>query len=398
MIYKSSFFLSEAEKIKSQIITWRRQLHRYPELSFNEKKTAAMITGVLKKLGLEVRTGIGGTGVVGILRGMKDNKSAVALRADMDALPLHEDTGVDYASRNSGRMHACGHDAHMSMVLGTAAMLANYRQNLPGSVVFIFQPGEEKPPGGARLMIEEGVLENPPVKAIFGLHVTSSLPTGTVGIRDGAVMASADNFTIKIKGRSSHGASPHLGSDAIVASAQVILMLQSIVARRLDPVEPCVLTIGTVNGGEKENIVASEVTMTGTVRAINPSLRQQLETEMRQVLEGAAKATDTIIKLDYLHGYPALWNDSNLFKKFHSIATRMLGAEGVKELDVPSMGAEDFARYAEKVPALYFNLGAAIPGEEFRPWHHPRFNINEDCLPIGVALLSAAVMDTLNNF
>ncbi|WP_338826959.1 M20 metallopeptidase family protein [Neomoorella thermoacetica] len=386
-----------AEALKPQLVAWRRRLHQYPELSFEERETSALVAGVLRELGLQVRSGIGGTGVVGVLAGAGEGPG-VALRADMDALPLQEDTGEEFASRYPGRMHGCGHDAHMTMVLGAAALLAERRQELPGPVVFIFQPGEELPPGGASRMLAAGVLDDPPVKAAFGLHVTAYLPVGTVGVRSGAIMASADNFTIKIKGRTSHGASPHLGADAIVAAAQAVLALQTIISRHLDPVQPAVLTVGTIKGGEKENIVAGEVTLTGTTRALNNVMRQQLEKDMRQVLAGVAAASGTEIDLDYLWGYPPLVNNAGLTELFRRVAGEILGPDKVLELANPSMGAEDFARYAEKVPAVYFNLGAAIPGAEPHPWHHPRFNINEDCLPIGAGLLAALAVRTLEDF
>ncbi|APC09181.1 M20 family metallopeptidase [Neomoorella thermoacetica] len=386
-----------AEALKPQLVAWRRRLHQYPELSFEERETSAMVAGVLRELGLQVRSGIGGTGVVGVLAGAGEGPG-VALRADMDALPLQEDTGEEFASRYPGRMHGCGHDAHMTMVLGAATLLAERRQELPGPVVFIFQPGEELPPGGASRMLAAGVLDEPPVKAAFGLHVTAYLPVGTVGVRSGAIMASADNFTIKIKGRTSHGASPHLGADAIVAAAQAVLALQTIISRHLDPVQPAVLTVGTIKGGEKENIVAGEVTLTGTTRALNNVMRQQLEKDMRQVLAGVAAASGTEIDLDYLWGYPPLVNNAGLTELFRRVAGEILGPDKVMELANPSMGAEDFSRYAEKVPAVYFNLGAAIPGAEPHPWHHPRFNINEDCLPIGAGLLAALAVRTLEDF
>ncbi|OIQ09019.1 M20 family metallopeptidase [Neomoorella thermoacetica] len=386
-----------AEALKPQLVAWRRRLHQYPELSFEERETSALVAGVLRELGLQVRSGIGGTGVVGVLAGAGEGPG-VALRADMDALPLQEDTGEEFASRYPGRMHGCGHDAHMTMVLGAAALLAERRRELPGPVVFIFQPGEELPPGGASRMLAAGVLDDPPVKAAFGLHVTAYLPVGTVGVRSGAIMASADNFTIKIKGRTSHGASPHLGADAIVAAAQAVLALQTIISRHLDPVQPAVLTVGTIKGGEKENIVAGEVTLTGTTRALNNVMRQQLEKDMRQVLAGVAAASGTEIDLDYLWGYPPLVNNAGLTELFRRVAGEILGPDKVLELANPSMGAEDFARYAEKVPAVYFNLGAAIPGAEPHPWHHPRFNINEDCLPIGAGLLAALAVRTLEDF
>jgi len=393
-VYDEPILLEAARELKPQLVAWRRQFHQCPELSFEEKETAARVAGILKEMGLEVKTGIGGTGVVGILARHKGGP-AVALRADMDALPVLEDTGVEYVSRRPGLMHACGHDVHMAAVLGAAAILKLHQELLPGSVVLIFQPGEEMPPGGARLMLAAGVLEEPPVRAVFGLHVTSFLPVGTIGVRQGAVMASVDNFTIKIRGCSCHGAAPHQGTDAIVTAAQVIIALQTVVARRLNPVQPAVLTVGTINGGQKENIIAGEVTMTGTTRALDPATRKQLETGMRQVLAGVATASGTSIDLEYLPGYPPTINDGKLLNLFCRAAAKVLGTEKIIELQEPSMGGEDFARYGEKVPAVYFNLGAAMPQEEPHPWHHPRFNINEDCLPVGAAVLAAATLKVM---
>ncbi|MGI9953436.1 amidohydrolase [Moorellaceae bacterium AZ2] len=383
-----------AQNLASQLVAWRRDFHRHPELSFQEKETARKASHILASLGLEVRTGVGGTGVVGLLRGQR-SEVAVALRADMDALPLQEATGREFASLNPGIMHACGHDAHMAMVLGAAAILAQERDRLPGSVKFIFQPGEEKPPGGAKLMIEEGVLEDPPVKAIYGLHVNSQFPPGTVAVKEGPVMAAVDNFTLRIRGQGGHGSSPHLGIDAIVVACELVLALQTIISRASDPLQPAVLTVGTIKGGEKENIIASEVELSGTVRTLDSALRAGIKERFKQVVTGVTSAHGATYELEYLAGYPVLYNDSRLLKVLRSLDLKALGIDELCWLPVPSMGGEDFAWYAQKVPGLYLFLGAKPPSGQAYNWHHPSFDIHEGVLPLGAALLAALAAETL---
>ena len=381
-------FLSRARELKDRLIMWRRWFHRHPELSFREKETSAFIARALREMGLQVKEGVGGTyGVVALLEG-KYKTPAMGLRADMDALPVQEETGAEYASQHPGIMHACGHDAHMAVLLGVAQVLSQMRPELPGTVVFIFQPGEEVLPGGAEAIIKAGVLDDPPLQAMIGFHVTSYLPVGTVGIKEGIFMAAADNFTVKILGRTSHAAAPHLGQDAVVAAAQLVLALQTLVSRRMDPVQPVVLTVGTIRGGQKENIVAGEAVLEGTVRYLDLSLREGIKRHMEEIIKGVALATGTRKDFQYLEGYPPLYNDPELTAFFKEKAGELLGKEKIRELPHPSMGAEDFARYGEKVPLLYFNLGAMPREGSPQPWHHPRFNIDEDCLPVGVALLS----------
>jgi len=378
----------------SQIVSWRRHFHRHPELSFQERETARKISQLLESLGLEVKTGVAGYGVVGLLRGRKNDR-AVALRADMDALPLQEATGREFASANPGVMHACGHDAHMAMVLGAAAILAQERDRLPGAVKFIFQPGEEKPPGGAQRMIEAGVLDDLPVKALYGLHVHNQFPVGTVAVKEGPVMAAVDNFTLRIKGRAGHGASPHQGIDAVVVACEVVLALQTIISRSSDPLQPAVLTVGTIKGGEKENIIAAEVELTGTVRTLDAALRSSIKERFRQVVAGVTSAHGAAFDLDYLQAYPVLYNDERLLGILRSLDLQALGIGEMARFPAPSMGGEDFAWYAQRVPALYIFLGTRPSSGEAYNWHHPSFDIDESALPIGAALLAALAVETL---
>lgn len=387
-------YYQAAQELFPQLVAWRRHFHRYPELSFEEKETAERISSILHSLGIEVTTGWASTGVVGLLKGKK-NDVAVALRADMDALPLSEATGREFASVRPGIMHACGHDAHMAMVLGAAALLAAERDRLPGAIKFIFQPGEEKPPGGARLMIQEGVLENPPVKAIYGLHVNSLIPTGTVAVREGPMMAAVDNFTLKIKGQGGHASMPHLTVDAIVVACEVVLALQTLVSRISDPLQPAVLSVGTIRGGEKENIIAGEVELSGTVRTLDSGLRSLIKERFRRIVAGVTAAHGASYELDYLSGYPVLCNDGRLWQLLCSLDLKAWGLERVHDLQVPSLGGEDFAWYAERVPGLYIFLGAKPPQGEGYWWHHPRFDIDERALPLGTALLARLAVETL---
>lgn len=387
-------YYQAAQEIFPQLVAWRRHFHRYPELSFEERETADKISEILHSLGIEVTTGLASTGVVGLLKGKK-NEVAVALRADMDALPLNEATGREFASVRPGIMHACGHDAHMSMVLGAAALLALEREKLPGAIKFIFQPGEEKPPGGAKLMIEEGVLENPPVRAIYGLHINSLFPTGTVAVKEGPMMAAVDNFALKIKGQGGHGSMPHLTVDAIVVACEVVLALQTIISRTSDPLQPAVLSIGTIRGGEKENIIASEVELRGTVRTLDPGLRARIQEQFNRIVDGVTAAHGASYELDYLCGYPVLCNDGQLLQILCSLDLKALGIDQVHWLQAPSMGGEDFAWYTQKVPGLYLFLGAKPPQAQGYLWHHPCFDIDEEALPLGTALLAALAVETL---
>lgn len=393
----------KAEKIASKLVEMRRQLHRFPELGFEERETAALVLGFLREHGLEVQAGVAGTGVVGLLRGGAPGRT-IAVRADMDALPVQEQNDIEYKSRRDGVMHACGHDAHMAVALGCAAVLAEMRDRIKGNVKFIFQPCEEQPPGGAEPMIEAGALARAvPVSAnasdmvdgIIGYHVNPYLPVGFIGVKDGAIMAAADEFIITVKGRGGHAANPHQTVDTILVAAQAVQALQSITSRQVDPVEPMVLSVCSIHGGTTFNVLAEEVRLQGTVRTLNPNLQQQVPGMMRKILDGVTGAYGAAYELDYRFGYPALVNDQSLLATVGEAAKEVLGPNRVMQFTAPSMGSEDFACYAEKVPGAYFFLGARPEAGDIFPWHHPKFNINEEVLPVGVAVVAAAVLRAL---
>jgi amidohydrolase len=370
---------------KQKLISWRRFFHMHPEISGRERETAAFIAERLQEMGMEVEQDIAGFGVVGILKG-DPTKKCVAIRADMDALPITEENNVIYKSQHPGWMHACGHDAHMAMVLGAAEIIV---ANPPGGTVkFIFQPREEKPPGGAKDMVHEGVLKNPDVNAIFGTHITTLYPAGTIGVFDGAVMAVADDFKLSIFGRGGHGANPHQTIDTITVAAQAIEALQTMRGRRIDPTEAVVLTIGTIHGGTAQNIIPDRVDMTGTLRCFDVRVRDQVLEYMHETLAGITSAWGAGYELDYIYGYPPVINVSRLNWVIEKSAASIPGVE-VVHMEKPMMAGEDFSYYMEEVPGVFFFTGA---GSERcnRPWHHAQFDIEEEALPIGVQVLALA--------
>lgn len=400
-----SLIRGKAEEIAPKLVEIRRQLHRFPELGFEERETAALAAEFLRGIGLEVQEGIAGTGIIGLLRGsaqgdgLPDGQQrpgrTIAVRTDMDALPVQEQNDMEYKSRRAGVMHACGHDAHMAVALGSAAILVGMRDKIHGNVKFIFQPCEEKPPGGAELMIKAGVLENPAVDGIIGYHVNPYLPAGFIGVKDGAIMAAADEFIITIKGKGGHAANPHQAVDTILAAAQAVQALQAIASRQVDPVEPVVVSVCSIHGGTAFNVLAEEVQLQGTVRTINPNLQQQMPDMMRQILGGITGAFGASYELEYKFGYPALVNNPQLLASISEAAREALGPNRVLPFATPSMGSEDFACYAQKVPGAYIFLGARPAEGEIYPWHHPKFNINEEVLPMGAAVVTAAVLKAL---
>ncbi|MDA8234298.1 MAG: amidohydrolase [Clostridia bacterium] len=383
----------KVEGIKARVIEWRREIHRNPELGFEEEKTAALVAGVLEGLGLEV-TRVAGTGVVGLLRGAKPGKT-IALRADMDALPIEEESGVDFASGCPGVMHACGHDAHTAILLGTATVLTGLREQLSGQVKFIFQPSEERPPGGAEPMIAEGVMESPTVDTVVGLHVVPHLPAGFVGVKPGSVMAAADNFDLAILGKGGHGATPHLTVDPIVIAAEVVLALQAIPSRRVDPLEPIVITVGEIKGGQAPNIIPEKVYLRGTIRTLNQILRSKAPKLIEQTVKGITEAHGAAYELEYQPGYPVVINHEETVQLVREAASQVLGEDRVVVIPRPTMGGEDFAFFAQKAPGCFFFLGVARQGEVIYPWHHPKFNLDEEALPAGVAVFCQTVVDFL---
>jgi amidohydrolase len=383
-------------KIFSELVKLRGELHQYPELAFQEFKTSERIAKELKKLKVEVKKGVAKTGVVGILEGKK-NGMTVALRADMDALPILEQTDFPYKSKNKGVMHACGHDVHMTCVIGAATILSELKSELKGNVKLIFQPSEEVHPGGAKPMIQAGVLKNPNVSGIFGLHCDSAIPVGKIGVRDGPMMAQADDFDIIVKGIAGHGARPHDGVDAIVVASQVIQALQTIPSRKISPVEPVVISVGKIQGGTARNIICDRVILKGTARSLNKEVARKIPQLLKEIASGIAESAGATAEVDYHTGYPVLVNHSGATNLARSTISKMFGKEAIFEIQKPMMGAEDFAYYLEKVPGSFLRLGIRNPDKNaIYPWHHPKFTVDEDAIKIGASVLAGVAFDFLN--
>lgn len=376
-----------------ELVRIRREIHQWPELSFQEVRTAERIATSLRALGFEVETGVARTGVVGLLRGARGDRT-VLVRADMDALPLTELSEVPYASRIPGVMHACGHDAHVAMLLGVARVLAGLRTELAGNVKFVFQPAEEGP-GGAQLMLAAGVLSDPRVDMVLGFHVWNELPVGLVGVRSGPVMASADEITLQVEGKGGHGADPHLSVDAVVVAAHIVTALQTIVSRQISPLETAVLTIGSITAGSGHNIIAHSATMTGTIRTFSEALRGELPGRIRQLAEGVAQAFGARCTVKITRQCPVTVNDPQVACMVERAARRVLGEDRVV-LAQPTMGAEDIGYFLQEVPGCYLFVGAANPEKGLdQPHHHPRFDIDEEAMPAGVSVLVQAILDGL---
>jgi len=384
--------LKRARELESEIMRLRRAIHRHPELGFEEVKTAALVAQTLESLGIRLRTGVAKTGVVGYLG---SEGPTVVIRADMDALPIQELNEVPYRSQVPGVMHACGHDAHVAIALGVAMLLAD--MELPGQVRFLFQPSEEKQDEegntGAGLMVEEGAMEG--VEAVIALHVDSeTTDTGFIRISPGPMSAAVDDFKATIRGESCHGASPHLGRDPIFISAQVIGAVHGIVSRHIDPMKPAVISIGTIQGGTAANIIPSEVRLEGTIRSLEEGVREELHTELERALE-VAKALGGDYRLTIQRGEPVGVNDEGVSELVRQVAIDLLGAEHVLTIE-PEMGGEDFAILAREAPGAMFVLGTRRKGET-RLAHTPYFDIDEEALPIGAALLARCVLRYLTS-
>ena len=394
------------------VVTWRRHIHEHPELSNREVETAAYVAAHLRGLGMDVQTGVARTGVVGVLRGGRPGPT-VALRADMDALPVTEQVDLPFASTVTsvyngmevGVMHACGHDAHVGILMGVAEVLAAVRDELPGTVVFLFQPAEEgapagEAPAGAEQMVAEGALGD--AEAVFGLHVTSSFEVGELKTRPGGMMASADNLEIVVRGKQTHGAYPWGGVDPVATSALVVTGLQTIVSRQMDLTKaPAVVTIGRIDGGVRSNIIPDSVTMIGTVRALDDGMRAELHDRIRRTATSIAEsqgATATVTIADE-YGYPVTANDPALLERMTPTLARVAGG-GLDTAVAPVLGAEDFSYYANEVPGLFLWLGVRTPGasrEQFPPNHSPLFRIDEDALPLGVRALAQLAVGYLQD-
>ena len=379
---------AEAEAMVGTLVEWRRDFHRHPELAFAEERTAAVIRAFLESAGIEVRA-CGGTGLRGVLRGGRPGRT-VALRADMDALPVDEVADHGYRSQNSGVMHACGHDGHMAIVMGAARLLSARRETMAGNVVFLFQPAEESPPGGAARMIAEGALDG--VDAVFGLHLWQPLPSGVVGLHAGATMAQADNFEVTVRGRSGHASQPNLTVDPVVAAAEVVIAAQTIVSRFTSPLEPVVVSFTTVHGGRVHNIIPDEVTMTGTVRTFDPATQLAVKRRLEEVCEATSRLFGATAAFTYIDGYPPLVNDAGSIELVRRVTERELGGDAVRAV-APVMGGEDFAYYLQRVPGAFALLG--IGDGHPHPHHSASFDIDERVLPLGVRLLAAVALEAL---
>ena len=379
--------------LQPSMIERRRDLHRHPELAFQEHRTSGIVAEELRKLGVEVRTGVAKTGVVGRIRGRGQGaRRTIALRADMDALPIADAKAghVDYASTVPGKMHACGHDAHVTMLLGAAAVLQELRDELPGDVVLVFQPAEEGV-GGAEPMIREGVLDG--VDFILGQHMLPLYPAGEIVVTPGAAMAAADKFVLRIRGTGGHGAYPHLAVDTIPVAAQVISALQSVVARNVDPLQSAVLTIGTIRGGYNFNVIADVVELAGTVRTFDPALREAIPARIEAIAAGVCAAFGATHELEYKFHYPPVINPERGVALLRQVASDALGAEHVR-LVAPSMGGEDFSYYLQKVPGCFYFVGCRSehPLDERYNLHHPAFDLDERALSVGAQVFVEGAM------
>ncbi|HWT07340.1 MAG TPA: amidohydrolase, partial [Xanthomonadales bacterium] len=368
----------------------RRDLHEHPELGFEEERTAAMVAGRLRALSFDVHTGIGRTGVVGVLRGARPGKT-IMLRADMDALPIDEENDVPYRSRTPVRMHACGHDGHVAMLLGAARIVMSRRDDVAGTVCFLFQPAEEGK-GGAKAMVADGVLERFGIERAYGLHLASTHPAGQVGFREGAFYASSDSIEITVEGKGGHGAAPHQTVDPVYVASQFVVAVQQVVSRNIDPIEPAVVTIGAINGGTTHNVIPSRVRLLGTVRAFDAGVREKMAERIERVLRGICESSGATYEFEYLWRYPVTSNDVEQTRYARALAERVVDPRRVA--DVPKlMGAEDFSFFAERVPACFFTIGSNGGSSSAYPHHHARFDIDESALETGVRMMTALALD-----
>ena len=407
----AGFIEVDCSAVEPDVIRWRRDLHEHPELGNREFRTSKLVEEHLRSLGLEIRTGVAHTGIVAILRGALAGP-VVALRADMDALPVAEAVDLPFASKvrtvyngqEVGVMHACGHDAHTAILMGVAAVLTSLRDSIKGTVVFLFQPAEEGAPegeeGGAELMIREGALADPVPQAVFGLHVTSQLPVGIIGTKRASLMAAVDTLTIKVRGRQTHGAYPWRGVDPIVVAAQIVLGLQTVVSRQLNStIGPAIVTIGSIHGGVRNNIIPAEVDLVGTLRSLDAEMREEIHRRVRQTAERIAESSGAKAEVSITPGYPITFNDPELTGSMLPVLAGAAGDANVIEIP-PVLGAEDFAFYQQKVPGMFFFLGTRPPEVSLvdaAPNHAPDFFVDESGLLLGVRALTALALSFLES-
>ncbi len=387
---------AQIDAINDKVVTIRHDLHEHPELSGHEEHTKYLVKGILEASGYKVKEFDDHYGLIADLDSPNIGTKRVAIRADMDALPIEEHTNAPYASRVPGVMHACGHDSHTAIALGAAIALAEFKGQLPGNIRFIFQPSEESKEGGSIQMIEGGALEG--VDAIFGLHAYPYLPTGQIGYKYGVMMASADVFTIEVFGKAAHGARPHEGVDAILVTAMIINSLNHIVSRRIDPLHPAVISLGQIEGGSAPNIICDHVKVRGTVRTVNEEIRKNIPEMMEESIKGIAKSMGAKFNFDYEFGQPELINDDKMVDVIVEAAKEVVGAENCIDLEDPVMGGEDFSEYLQIVPGAFFRLGTCNKEKETCvSQHNSRFNVDDDALQIGMKILSSAALKVLES-
>ncbi|MEJ5225458.1 MAG: amidohydrolase [Anaerolineales bacterium] len=387
-------FLKEAESLFDYTQTMRRDFHMHPELGFQEVRTAGIVAKELQSLGLEVSTGVGKTGVVAVIEGRKPGP-VLLLRADMDALPIVEETGAAYASQNHGVMHACGHDGHTAILLTVAKMLHKVRNELPGSIKLVFQPAEEGM-GGAEGMIRDGVLDNPKVDYVLGLHLWNEKPVGWLGIAAGPYMAGADEFKITLTGKGGHGAAPHTTADPIVAGAHIISALQTIVARNVAPIDTAVVSVTTFHGGHAFNVIPQTAEMTGTIRTFKPEVRDLTLRRFKEVVEGVAQSLGCMADVQLFHTAPAVINNAAVTNIVQQAAAKVLPNHHIDANNMATMGSEDFAFFLNQAPGMFFFVGSANAERGLTySHHHPKFDVDEAALPQAAALMAQAAVDLL---
>jgi amidohydrolase len=395
----TAFLESRVNALLPEFIAIRHHIHSHPELSFQEKETSAFIQEKLTSWGIPYEAGLGsleigktGNGVVGIIQGKDPDSRVIALRADMDALPIQEKNETPYASTNAGIMHACGHDVHSTCLLGAAKILSEHRDKWSGTVKLIFQPGEEKHPGGASLMIRDGVLMNPKPDAIFALHVYPHLPFGKVGYRAGQYMASADEIYITVHGRGGHAALPHQTIDPIAITSQLVVSLQQIISRNCNPLQPSVLSFGKIQGGFAGNVIPDEVRLEGTLRCMDETWRSQAHALIRKQSELLCESMGAKATVEIPKGYPSLFNDPEVTQKVQALAEKTVGKENTIELDL-RMAAEDFSYYSQSIPSCFFRIGTSYEGKFTNPVHHAQFDIHDESIAIGIRMFCEIAMN-----
>ncbi|MCG7383473.1 M20 family metallopeptidase [Paenibacillus sp. ACRRY] len=378
------------DDLQIHMVEWRRHLHRNPEVSFHEEKTSSFVADMLESFGVEVKRHVGGHGVIGTIRGDKPGP-VVMLRADMDALPIQDEKDVEYASQKAGAMHACGHDGHVSILLGTALYFSKHKAGIQGEIRFLFQPAEELLPGGAVKVIADGALEG--VDVIYGIHLWTPLPVGVAASKEGPLMAAADDFYIEIKGKGGHGGMPQSTVDSLVAGSALVMQLQTVVSRSVDPLRPAVLTIGTMQAGSAQNVIAESCKMSGTVRTFDEETRAEMKERVHRIVSQTGGAYGAQTEVNYIMGYPPVVNDKQETDRFFRNAVQVFGDEQVHTSPM-LMPAEDFAYYLQQVPGCFMFVGAGNPDKDaIYPHHHPKFDFDEDAMQHAVKLFIAMATD-----